>query len=57
MLTSAVLQTGTGGNGAFHFSLLLVCRQTIIAFNAFLDGFARLADVAVHSKGNIHVLY
>ena len=33
--------------------LLLYFRQLIVAFNAFLDGFARLADVAGHSKGKM----
>ena len=27
------------------------CRLTIISFNTFLDGFARIADVATRSKG------
>ena len=31
-------------------------RQLIVAFNAFLDGFARLADVAAHSKGKMFIL-
>ena len=35
---------------------LLSFRQLIVAFNAFLDGFARLADVAAHSKGKMFIL-
>lgn len=43
-------------NRTVVLQVLLYFRQLIVAFNAFLDGFARLADVAGHSKGKMFLL-
>lgn len=35
----------------YHFVITIYDRQLIASFSSFLDGFARLADIAGQSKG------
>ena len=49
--TGVCLVAILGGNSPVILCAINACRATIVAYNFFADGFGKVADIAVRSKG------